>query len=142
MKFLVSTCGIVIVIIIICLYSNWIDYEMFWESFENSFFTDDTTSVTRFLKVLGNKVPCKCSPNIWQKNGILKKMELFTLNWCWYFLGNFCRKLGYFLLQRLITLERSKKITRERSGRNGIKKKWKDRLNRKERDRIGSRFSF
>ena len=60
---------------------------------------DQCDQIGQFFKVLGNKVPCKSSPNIQ-----LWKMELFTLNWCGYFLCNFCRKLGYFLLQHLVTL--------------------------------------
>ena len=59
--------------------------------------------IGRFLKVLGNKVPCKSSPNIEQHFRLLWKMALVMLHWCGYFLGTFWWKLGYFLLQHLVT---------------------------------------
>ena len=53
------------------------------------------------FKVLGNKAPCKCSPNILQQFWAIVKNCTFRSNWCGYILGNFCRKFGYFLLQHL-----------------------------------------
>ena len=64
-------------------------------------------SVTRlcdFWKFLGTKILVKVA-QIFSKNiGLLWKTAFFTLNWCGWFLGNFWRKLGYFLLQHLVTL--------------------------------------
>ena len=72
------------------------------------------SSVTRlgdFWKFLGTKFLEKVAQILSNNFGLLWKMALFMLNWCEYFLGNFCRKLGYILLQHLITLQRSWKMS-------------------------------
>ena len=64
-------------------------------------------SVTRLghiWKFFGTKFLSKVAQIFSNNFGLLWKIELFTLHWCGYFLGNFCRKLGYFLLQDLVTL--------------------------------------
>ena len=50
--------------------------------------------IGRFLKVLGNKVPCKSSHNILQQFWAIVKMALFTLNWCGYLFGQLLEKMG------------------------------------------------
>ena len=57
-----------------------------------------------FLKMLGNKVPCKRSPTILQQFWAIVKNCTFTSYRCGYVMGNFWRKLGYFLLRHLVTL--------------------------------------
>ena len=37
--------------------------------------------------------------------GYCEEWHFYMLNWCIYFLGNFWRKLGYYLLQHLVTLD-------------------------------------
>ena len=60
--------------------------------------------IGRFLKNLGDKISYKSSPNDWKLFVQLKKNLLFCKNYCCYFLGNFWKHLGYFLLQHLVTL--------------------------------------
>ena len=57
-----------------------------------------------FLKVLGDKIRNKGSLGDWQLLGQGWKTSLFVQNCCCYFLGNFRKHLGYFLLQHLVTL--------------------------------------
>ena len=57
-----------------------------------------------FLKKLSYTFSFNNSPNIWQLFGLVRKMALFNQNCCGYFLGHFWIKLGYFLLQHLVTL--------------------------------------
>ena len=60
--------------------------------------------IGRFLKVLGNKIYSKRSPKDWQLFGRFRKTSLLCKNCIGYFLGNFWKKLGYFLLQHLVTM--------------------------------------
>ena len=59
--------------------------------------------IGRFLKVLGDKICYKSSPNNYQIFGLFWKTSLLCKNWCGYFLGNFWKHLVYFLLQHLVT---------------------------------------
>ena len=58
--------------------------------------------IGRFLKVFGNKISSKSSPNDWQLFGLFWKTSLLckTALATSYFLGNFWKKSGYFLLQQ------------------------------------------
>ena len=56
--------------------------------------------IGRFLKVLRDMVSIKSSPNAWWIFGLKWKTTLFMLNYWDYFL----EKLGYFLIQHLVTL--------------------------------------
>ena len=57
-----------------------------------------------FLKVFGDKISSKSSPNYCQPFGQCWKTPLLCKNCCCYFLGNFWKHLSYFLLQHLVTL--------------------------------------
>ena len=68
-------------------------------------------SVTRcgnYWKILATNISNKRSPNDWQLFGLLEK--LLWKNCFGYFLGNFLKYLGYFLLQDLVKLVAMEKI--------------------------------
>ena len=54
--------------------------------------------IGRFFKVLGIMVSIKSSPDTWCIFGLWWKAKLFMLNYSSYFLGNFRKNLGYFLI--------------------------------------------
>ena len=72
---------------------------------------DQCDQIGRFVKFLGNKVHAKVTQIFSNILRLLWKMERFVLNWCGYFLGNFCRKLGNFLPQHLVTLHSTLNIS-------------------------------
>ena len=57
-----------------------------------------------FLKVLGDMVAIKRSPNAWWIFGLKWTATFLMLKYCDYFLGNFWKKLGSFLIYHLVTL--------------------------------------
>ena len=56
------------------------------------------------LKVLGDMVSIKRSPNAWWIFGLKWTATFLMLNYCDYFLGNFWNNLGYFLIYHLVAL--------------------------------------
>ena len=56
----------------------------------------------RFLKV--DKLSNKSSPFVWSQFGPFLKASLLTLNCFGWFLGKFCKNLGFFLCQHLVIL--------------------------------------
>ena len=61
--------------------------------------------IGRFFKVLVNKFSYKSRPNILGHFlGYSDKRHFKVKNCCDYYLGNFWKNLGYFLLLRLVTL--------------------------------------
>ena len=60
--------------------------------------------IGRFLKVLGNKVPCKSSPNTEQHFKPFVKYGTFNVKLMWLLFGQVLVKIGLLLLQHLVTL--------------------------------------
>ena len=50
--------------------------------------------IGRFLKVLGNKVPFKSSPNIWQQIWAIVKNGTFYIKLMWILFGQLLQKIG------------------------------------------------
>ena len=67
--------------------------------------------IGRFLKVIGDKISIKSSPNYFSLLGLFWKTSLLCKNCYGYFLGNFRKHLGYFLLWYLVTLVASKQVS-------------------------------
>ena len=101
------------------------------------------TGLGNFLKLFGTKFIAKVGKIFNNNFGLLWKIALFTLNWCMYFLSIFWTKLGHFLLQHLVTLNKKDFEWGER-GNNGSfgrmqsgQERERGKL-RKERERSGS----
>ena len=68
--------------------------------------------IGQVLKVLGDMVSINNSPNASWIFGLKWKATFLMLNYCDYFLGNFLKKIGYFLIYHLVTLASTKLFVR------------------------------
>ena len=84
---------------LIVLYKNGPSHDQF-------LFYGQCDQIGRFLKVLGNKITSEGSINDCQLFGLFWKTSLLfkTLKLHWLRFGQLLEKLGYFLLQHLVTL--------------------------------------
>ena len=83
-----------------CLHSKLLFRQGIWtrglHAIKNNTYRKALISRTRFghfLKVLGNKISNKRSPNYWKLLGLFWKISLFCINCNGYFLGNFFQHL-------------------------------------------------
>ena len=99
------------------------------------------------LKVLGDMVSIKRSPNAWWIFGLKWTATFLMLNYCDYFLGNFWNNLGYFLIYHLVTLLMRQFLLRWRQQHDGHGKRKKPFSllfldGAKRSNLIGSRLTF
>ena len=81
------------------------------------FSTISVTGLGVFLKVLGNKISCKRSPNEWHIFGLFWKTSCSCKHCIGYSLANFWTTLGHFLLQHMVTLSTTYESRRRRHWR-------------------------
>ena len=68
--------------------------------------SDQCDQIGQFLKILGSKIYCKKGQMIGTVLGHFEKPHYYVNTALPTSLGNFWKKLGYFLLQHLVTLRR------------------------------------